>query len=146
MDEYMSTVRVWGLTCPGFPEEVGRARRWTRDILRECPCADDAALIVTELGANALVHTASGDKNGSFHITLALSDQAVVIAVSDSGSAGTTPRIKRPDQDATCGRGLGMVEILATRLDIHGSDHGRTITAELRMSKDCGTAPGERTC
>ena len=42
MHEYTSTARVWGLTCPGFPEEVSRARRWTRDILRGSPLAEDA--------------------------------------------------------------------------------------------------------
>ncbi|WP_078941475.1 hypothetical protein [Streptomyces cellulosae] len=52
MHEYTSTARVWGLTCPGFPEEVSRARRWTRDILRGSPLAEDAELIVSELSAN----------------------------------------------------------------------------------------------
>ena len=61
MDEYTSRTRVWGFTCPGSPEEVGRARRWTRDILRESSCADAAELIVSELGSNAVLHTASGD-------------------------------------------------------------------------------------
>ncbi len=52
MHEYTCTARVWGLTCPGFPEEVSRARRWTRDILRGSPLAEDAELIVSELSAN----------------------------------------------------------------------------------------------
>lgn len=76
MHEYMSmgSVRVWGLTCPGFPEEVGRARRWTRDILSGHACVDDAALIVSELGTNALLYTASA-KIGVFHVALAVSDR-----------------------------------------------------------------------
>jgi hypothetical protein len=45
---------------PGFPEEVSRARRWTRDILAGSPLAEDAELIVSELSANAVLHTASG--------------------------------------------------------------------------------------
>ncbi|CAL2066726.1 protein of unknown function [Streptomyces murinus] len=64
-------VQVWGLSCPGFPEEVSRARRWTRDILRGSPLADDAALIVSELSTNAIRHTASGLACGSFHLAVA---------------------------------------------------------------------------
>ncbi|WP_127356057.1 ATP-binding protein [Actinacidiphila soli] len=132
MDEYTSKLRVWGLTCPGFPEEVSRARRWTRDILSHSPHADDVALIVSELGANALVHTASGDGTGTFHITLALSDLVIAISVTDSGS-GTAPTIEHPGTDATHGRGLGMVAALADNVEIHGDHHGHTITAELLM-------------
>ena len=76
MHEYTSTARVWGLTCPGFLEEVSRARRWTRDILRDSPLAEDAALIVSELSANAILHTASGQESGSFHLALAVSSNA----------------------------------------------------------------------
>jgi anti-sigma regulatory factor (Ser/Thr protein kinase) len=133
MDEYMSSVRVWGLTCPGFLEEVSHARRWTRDILSHSPCADDAALIVSELGTNALVHTASGHAPGAFHITLALSEHVVAISVTDSGSADTTPRVEHPDDDTPRGRGLSMVATLATHVQVHGDHHGRTITAELRI-------------
>ncbi|MEW1860689.1 ATP-binding protein [Streptomyces sp. NPDC088194] len=131
MDEYTSRVRVWGLTCPGSPEEVGRARRWTRDILRESPCADDAALIVTELGANALLHTISGDPAGTFHITLAVSAQLVSISVTDSGGTKTAPRVERPTVEDTHGRGLSMVNALAQRVETHGDRHGHTVTAHL---------------
>ncbi|MEV6183724.1 ATP-binding protein, partial [Streptomyces sp. NPDC052015] len=71
MHEYTSTARVWGLSCPGFPEEVSRARRWTRDVLRGSPFAEDAELIVSELSANAILHTASGLESGSFHLAVA---------------------------------------------------------------------------
>src|SRR5690349_11952368 len=87
MDEYMSSVKVWGFTCPGSPEEVGRVRRWTCDILRGCACVDDAVLIVTELGANALLHTASGEPAGTFHVALAVTGHIVSISVTDSGGA-----------------------------------------------------------
>ncbi|MBK3579321.1 ATP-binding protein [Streptomyces sp. MBT65] len=131
MHEYTSTARVWGLTCPGFPEEVSRARRWTRDILRDSPLADDAELIVSELSANAILHTASGREAGSFHLALAVSSQVVALSVTDGGGTGTAPKVKHQGQEAEHGRGLGMVSAIAHRVVVHDSDGGHTVTAEL---------------
>ncbi|WP_030740364.1 ATP-binding protein [Streptomyces sp. NRRL S-31] len=131
MHEYTSTARVWGLSCPGFPEEVSRARRWTRDILRGSPLADDAALIVSELSTNAIRHTASGLDSGIFHLAVAVSAQVVAVSVTDDGGTGTAPKIEHQDQDAEHGRGLGMVSLIAHRVIVHSSDQGYTVTAEL---------------
>lgn len=57
MHECMSKVRIWELSCPGFREEVSRARQCARGTLADSPHADDAALIVTELSINALLHS-----------------------------------------------------------------------------------------
>jgi len=141
MHEYTSTARVWGLTCPGFPEEVSRARRWTRDILRGSPLADDAELIVSELSANAILHTASGREAGSFHLALAVSSQVVALSVTDGGGAGTAPKVEHQDQEAEHGRGLGMVSAIAHRVVVRDSDHGHTVTAELFTDVRRGAHP-----
>ncbi|MBL1096080.1 ATP-binding protein [Streptomyces coffeae] len=122
--------RTWGLMCPGSREEVSRARRWARDILSGHPCVDDAELIVSELGSNAVTHTASGGDFGAFHLTLSLSPQTVAISVSDDGGR-PEPRLTEADPYDTHGRGLSIVMALACRLDITGSKHGRTVTAQL---------------
>src|SRR3954453_13099001 len=109
MHENTSTARVWGLTCPGFPEEISRARRWTRDILRGSPMADDAELIVSELSTNAVLHTASGLEAGSFHLALAVSAQVIALSVTDDGATGTAPKVEHRDQESEHGRGLGIV-------------------------------------
>lgn len=131
MHEYTSRTRVWGLTCPGFPEEVSRARRWTRDILRGSPLAEDAELIVSELSANAILHTASGLESGRFHLALAVSGRAIALSVTDDGGAATTPKAEDQADDAEHGRGLSLVSVIAHRVVIHDSDGGRTVTAEL---------------
>lgn len=139
MHEYTSSPRVWGLSCPGSPEEVGRVRRWTRDVLRDSPCADDAALIVTELSANAVLHTASGDGGpvgGAFHVSLAVSDVVVSISVTDSGGTKTAPTVEHPADEATHGRGLAMVTALAHQVETHGDQHGHTVTAHLTHAPD----------
>ncbi|WP_225824141.1 ATP-binding protein [Streptomyces naphthomycinicus] len=141
MHEYTSKARVWGLSCPGFPEEVSRARRWTRDILRGSPLADDAELIVSELSANAILHTASGREHGGFHLAVAVSAQVVAVSVTDDGGTGTAPKVEHQDQDAEHGRGLGMVSVIAHRVVVHDSDQGHTVTAELYADARLGGHP-----
>ncbi|MFE2096931.1 ATP-binding protein [Streptomyces sp. NPDC059468] len=141
MHEYTSTARVWGLSCPGFPEEVSRARRWTRDILRGSPLAEDAELIVSELSANAILHTASGRAYGSFHLAVAVSSQVVALSVTDDGGAATAPKVEHQDQEAEHGRGLGMVSAIAHRVVVHDSDQGHTVTAELYADARWGGHP-----
>lgn len=101
------------------------------------PCSEDAALVVTELGTNAVVHTASGNSGGTFHVALTVSPLAVVIEVTDSGTSETSPRVQRPTLESTHGRGLGMVAALADRVRIQGGDPGRTVTAELDAPLHC---------
>ncbi|MFF8951921.1 ATP-binding protein [Streptomyces sp. NPDC014940] len=141
MHEYTSKARVWGLSCPGFPEEVSRARRWTRDILRGSPLADDAELIVSELSANAILHTASGREHGSFHLAVAVSAQVVAVSVTDDGGTETAPKVEHHAQDAEHGRGLGMVSVIAHRVVVHDSDQGHTVTAELYADARRGDRP-----
>ncbi|MFF5483068.1 ATP-binding protein [Streptomyces sp. NPDC012935] len=141
MHEYTSTARVWGLSCPGFPEEVSRARRWTRDILRGSPLAEDAVLIVSELSTNALLHTASGRDSGSFHLVVAVSAQVVAVSVTDDGGTDTAPKAERQEEGAERGRGIALIGTLAHRVVIHDSDHGHTVTAELFTDASRGAHP-----
>ena len=134
MDEYMSCPRVWGLSCPGFPEEISRARRWVREILGEQPCADDAVLIVSELGTNALRHTASGEPSGTFHVVLALSKHALAISVTDDGKSATSPEIKHPGPEATQGRGLDIVSLVFRCEAIDGTPTTGEETRALRWA------------
>lgn len=127
----MSGHRIWELTCPGLPEEVGRVRRWTRDVLGDSTCADDAALIVSELGSNALLHSASGTRNGIMHVSLRRSGGMVVLAVTDTGGGHTKPHVVTAVEGDTHGRGLALVSVLARRVEVSGDDFGRTVTVEL---------------
>lgn len=124
---------------PGGPEEVGRARRWTRDVLRDSPCADDAALIVTELTANAVLHTSSGGGGQAvrtFFVSLAVSPAAVSISVTDTGGTKSAPTVEHPGAEETHGRGLAMVTALAHHVETCGDQHGHTVTAHLATAKD----------
>lgn len=93
--------------------------------------AEDAELIVSELSSNAILHTASGQTSGTFHLALAVSPQVIALSVTDDGGTSTAPKVERQDQDAEHGRGLGMVSVLAHRVVVHSSHSGHTVTAEL---------------
>lgn len=139
MDEYTSRRRIWELTCPGLPEEVGRVRRWTRDVLGDSRCAEEAALIVSELSTNALLHSASGTASGSMRISLFRTSGSVVLAVTDVGGGATKPHeVAAADGDAH-GRGLTLVSALGRRMEVSGDDEGYTVMVEL----DPGTTEPE---
>ncbi|WP_432158374.1 MULTISPECIES: ATP-binding protein [unclassified Streptomyces] len=129
-------------TFPGDPRALRTARHWIHTTLNGHPHTDDAALIVTELGTNALTHTASGDGTGTFHVTLTVSELTTTITVTDAGHSKTAPEIQHLSVNATHGRGLGMVAALADNITVQGDDSGRTITAELHAD-DC---PGGHPC
>ncbi|MFD5317926.1 ATP-binding protein [Streptomyces sp. NPDC127098] len=130
----MSRFRVWVVTCRGIPQEITRARKFVREIFEGEPWADDAALIVTELGTNALAHTTGG----GFRLTLTRSPEGITIAVTDSGGTTTRPHVQDPTTDNTGGRGLALVHAYADTVTIHGDHRGHTVTAELHPNS---TAP-----
>ncbi|MEU5160755.1 ATP-binding protein [Streptomyces sp. NPDC020875] len=114
----------------GQPQEVSRARHWTRVALGPHPCMDEALLVVTELGTNAIAH--SRDGRGSFHLTVTYTETTATITVTDSGGTGSRPRVTHADEDSLGGRGLALVSAYAAEIRISGDHHGYTVTAELR--------------
>ncbi len=130
MHEYMSDWFVWVVDCPGLPEELSRTRDFTHRILSGTPWAHDAALIITELATNAITHTDSGKT--TFRLNIILTPDTLTITVTDAGGTATEPRITHPNTTEPHGRGLALVQALATTLTIRGNQHdGHAVTAEL---------------
>ena len=116
-------------TFPGRSDQVSPARQFVREILGDDPCATDAVLLTSELATNAVVHTASGD-GGSFHVTVRQVPPLVRVEVSDGGSSAA-PTVDPGERLAPSGRGLLLVEHLASRWGHRGSPHGRVVWCEL---------------
>ena len=75
-------------TFPGRRDQVAQARAFLARFLAGCPVADDAVLLVSELAANAVTHSASGHPGGTFTVRARLHrDQSVHTEVEDQGSA-----------------------------------------------------------
>jgi anti-sigma regulatory factor (Ser/Thr protein kinase) len=98
-----------GLACRGAREFTGQTLRgWGLTML-----AEDAAVIVSELVTNALLHGCglSTATAGQVELILWRQDGQMVCAVTDSGPE--PPVLVSPDPFAEAGRGLQVVEALS---------------------------------
>jgi anti-sigma regulatory factor (Ser/Thr protein kinase) len=93
---------------PNEPASVSEARRYTlRTLDTLAPQLSDAvAVMVSELAANAVRHTAS-----HFTVTIDQSDDLIRVAVSDGGAG--SPIVRTPEPIEPSGRGLQIVQALA---------------------------------
>jgi len=114
---------------PGVTHEVPAARCFARTEFGDHPAATDAVLVVSELCANAVMHTSSGQRGGIFlvHLTT-LSRSQVAVLVTDEGSRHE-PRLKPVGATGESGRGLAVVTALADLFIPFGGPSGRTILA-----------------
>jgi anti-sigma regulatory factor (Ser/Thr protein kinase) len=117
-----SPVVCWTLELPASPSAAPLARRFSRRALRGCPDAviDVAQLLVTELVTNAVVHTGSAPI-----IRVDVDPGGVRVAVHDNSR--TIPRVQRPSDETDGGRGLFLVEALATSWGSSETENGKLI-------------------
>jgi anti-sigma regulatory factor (Ser/Thr protein kinase) len=126
----------WRRAFPGEERQLSVVRRWLESLLPECPARDDVACVATELGTNAVCHTASG-RGGQFVLEITWQGPSVRVAVEDSGAAGTPQAIDDPAGEQ--GRGLLVVQGLSERFGVSGDHRGRTVWAEISWG-DAGAA------
>jgi anti-sigma regulatory factor (Ser/Thr protein kinase) len=113
----------------GSRREVRNVREFVAQAIDGCPVADEVILLVSEVAANAIVHSASG-KGGTFTVVVHPVNGTVRVEVHDGGSE-TPPDIRSADDQAVSGRGLGLVESLATRWGHLGNRDGRVVWFEV---------------
>ncbi len=118
---------------PGHASAVSQARRFVADVLGDdFPGRDEVLLLVSEIAANAIRHSASGH-GGEFEVTVSVTGGLVRIEVGDQGGA-SEPRLTGQDAapDAlTGGRGLRIVDALATKWGHAGDELGRVVWFEV---------------
>jgi anti-sigma regulatory factor (Ser/Thr protein kinase) len=128
---------------PHAPASVVAARSQISTDLREAgvvtPAIGDAALVVSELLTNAILH-ARPLPGAQVLVAWALRERSLEVAVSDGGSM-TRPRTAQPSLSSIGGRGLAIVENLACRWGVLPSDFGLTVWAVLPAPGD-GRADG----
>ncbi|WP_440101741.1 ATP-binding protein [Streptosporangium sp. H16] len=137
------------------PDQVRPARVFVTELLGDDhPLHDDAVLLTSELATNAVEHSSGpfdarpvdtgprdrgpgdagpDDRPREFVVTLAFLPQGVLITVQDPG-ASEIPCTRRPGLDATGGRGLVLVNDLATRWGFHRDSSGTVIWFELHST------------
>ncbi len=113
----------------GSSDQVRHARDFVRRVLDECPVADDATLLASELATNAIQHTASG-LGGKFTVTVYRTHTWVRVEVTDDGS-DTTPHPRPHGGAGESGLGLTLVELVAPRWGCDGGTLGCVVWFEL---------------
>ena len=116
-------------TFRGIPASVPEARRFVAEVLFGCPARDALMTCASELCANAINHTDSGN-GGIFTVEVDLPRPGVArIAVTDEGS-DSLPVAGPADLMAEGGRGLALVAACTTRWGYADAHPGRTVWAE----------------
>jgi hypothetical protein len=118
----------WRRVFPGEERQLGQLRRWLFSLLPDSPARDDLAVVVTELGTNAIRHTASGE-GGWLVVEITWHGPVVRVAVADNGGL-TEPRVIE-DPTADHGRGLLLVRGLSLRTGVCGDHRGRLVWADV---------------
>jgi anti-sigma regulatory factor (Ser/Thr protein kinase) len=109
-------------------EAPGRARRLVVTALREWgqdeSLVQDAALVLSELATNAVVHAGS-----AFSVAVRAQESVLRVAVQDASPLDAAS----PERGliARTGHGLGLIDVLATRWGVEATASGKVVWAEL---------------
>jgi hypothetical protein len=122
------TVRRWRRVFDGDGAQVKEARTWLAGLLPACPARDDVVSVASELCANAIAHTASG-QDGFFAVEITWQGATVRVACADSGAPNEPHLIDEPLADG--GRGLVIVASLCSRTGVCGDHRGRLVWGDV---------------
>jgi anti-sigma regulatory factor (Ser/Thr protein kinase) len=124
----MSGAAILGcLTIPGRPEHVREARAFVAKLLGpDCPLADAAVLLTSEVVTNAVVHSNSRLADGTVTLVVTETGDGLRIQVADAGSELTAP-IVRGEIYSADGHGLQLVQSLADRWGYLRGPAGTTV-------------------
>jgi DNA-binding NarL/FixJ family response regulator len=115
------------VSLPSDPRSPARARAFVRSTCRDWQCdsvADAAALVVSELVTNAVVHARTGSE-----LRLSRVESSLLIGVTDAG--GGSPDVFDAQTDDEHGRGLVLISALSTAWGVDGDDDRKTIWAQV---------------
>jgi anti-sigma regulatory factor (Ser/Thr protein kinase) len=122
------------------PEQVAAARRFVAEALgRGSELRETVRLLVSETVTSTLDQARFGPGDGTFEIAYAIAGGRLRVEVSDDGGPARMRR-RVHDVHAGSGRGLRLVQTLASRWGVREDTRGRTIWFEL----DLGAAAERR--
>lgn len=129
----MAVVARATTSLPATARSVSRGRHFVLDVLTGWSIdafSDTAALLTSELIANAVLHARTRVEV----VVEYLDDRDVVIRVRDGSPH--LPTMRRGSPDATNGRGLALLEQLASSWEVEGDGQGKTVSFTLRRDLD----------
>jgi anti-sigma regulatory factor (Ser/Thr protein kinase) len=113
------------LTLQPVPSSVVTARHWlVRHLSGRTPLIDDAALLVTEVVTNAVIHART-----TVDLHVELRPASVRVEVADASPV--LPVAKRYPTDASTGRGLSLLASLSSAWGVTSTPQGKVVWFEL---------------
>lgn len=131
--------KSWQRVFPGEESQLHVMRKWLAGLLPASPQRDDLAVVATELGTNAIRHTASGVGGGQFIVEVTWHPAAVRVAVTDGGAPAGPRIINHPLSEH--GRGLRVVQGMSALMGVTGNPAGRQVWADIPRDKAATAEP-----
>ena len=110
-------------------QSAREARQFVASVLRDegIQAPSEVALMTSELASNAILHAAT-----SFTVTVEAEPGHIVVDVEDGNQS--EPTVRDQPVGATNGRGLFLVDALATSWGIAQRERGKSVWFELRWA------------
>jgi two-component sensor histidine kinase len=109
------------------PDQVREARQFLAQVLGDCPTATDALACLSELATNSVLYSNSRRRGGRFIVRASRRPAGLRVEVEDEGGPWEHP----PGPNDQRGRGLAIVDALATDWSITGGGASRTVWFEI---------------
>ena len=109
------------------PDQVREARRFLAQVLGDCPTAPDAVACLSELVTNSVLYSNSRRAKGRFIVRACPRPAGLRVEVEDEGG----PWEHHEGHNDQRGRGLAIVDALATDWSVSGDGTSRTVWFEI---------------
>ena len=93
MSETTAAPPAWSRTFPATPAQAREARGFLTGVLHGHPVTDDAVLCLSELVANAAIHSDSRRSGGHFTVRAELRGDCLRVEVTDEGGSWEWPAV-----------------------------------------------------
>ncbi len=131
------------IMLPGVPEAVGGARRLAGEVLQPGWQADSALTCLSELVANAIQHTRSGEPGRSFVMLVRrLPDGSALVSVWDEG-VRTVQDVGSDRRPAGHGCGLAVVAMLSEQWGVERLHAGRRTWCRIAPAASYPSPPAD---
>src|SRR3954464_2460408 len=126
------TGEQFACVLPAVARSVTEARRFAVDALRSWgrdELTDTVALLTSEVVTNAVLHART-----SIELVVRAVDGGVSVEVTDGSLM--SPRARRAHHESTNGRGMSLLDQLATAWEVRPRENGKTVCFTVTDARD----------
>jgi len=131
---------VWERAYPGTADQLRYLRAALQPPLRCCPIAEDAILLMSELGGNAVKHSRSREASGTFTARILDVPGQYVLGEIEDGGSDWSGDIRGSARNAS---GLDLLLRLSAACGVSGNASGRVVWFRLPYPAADAMLPGQ---